>query len=155
MTDTIEEIRARHEDTSGGWMHGYCDIQDGEQAHADRATLLRRDAQHLDEIARLSAELSEERARRVEWQPIETAPKDGTQILACQQFSEHLTAQGYVPDFSIVKWDDREKDFVAMADGYMSIKSQGDTWTIYHEPYVTHWQPLPTPPATHKDTQDE
>lgn len=41
MTDTIEEIRARHEDTSGGWMHGYFDIQDGEQAHADRATLLR------------------------------------------------------------------------------------------------------------------
>ena len=143
MSETIAEIRARHEAVKKNrpkWnvFHGGFEAA---QAHEDRATLLRL--------------LSEERARRVEWQPIETAPKDGTQILACQQFSEHLTAQGYVPDFSIVKWDDREKDFVAMADGYMSIKSQGDTWTIYHEPYVTHWQPLPTPPATHKDTQDE
>ena len=91
------------------------------------------------------------------WQPIETAPRDGTQILACAQLSEHLTAaiissQGHLPDLSIVKWDDREKDFIAMADGYMSIKSQGDNWTTYHEPYVTHWMPLPIPPATLKDT---
>jgi hypothetical protein len=41
VIDELEAIRARHEDTSGGWMHGYCDIEDGEQAHTDRATLLR------------------------------------------------------------------------------------------------------------------
>ena len=101
----------------------------------------------LDELEKLLA--------KVEWQPIETAPRDGTQILACAQLSEHLAAQGHVPDLSIVRWDDREKDFIAMADGYMSIKSQGDTWTTYHEPYVTHWMPLPTPPAALKETQDE
>jgi hypothetical protein len=39
--DELEAIRARHEDTSGGWMQGHCDIEDGEQAHTDRATLLR------------------------------------------------------------------------------------------------------------------
>jgi hypothetical protein len=79
-----------------------------------------------------------------EWRDIETAPKDGTQILACAQLSENLTAQGHVPDISIVKWD--RDDWVAMADGYHAIKSQGDCWTTYHEPYVTHWMPLPEPP---------
>lgn len=82
------------------------------------------------------------------WQPIETAPRDGTQILACAQLSDGLIVQGYTPDQSIVKWCDREKDFIAMADGYFSIKSQGDMWTTYHEPYVTHWRPLPPPPET-------
>ena len=105
------------------------------------------------DICRAFVALAKER----EWRPIETAPRDGTQILACAQLSEHLTAaiissQGHLPDLSIVKWDDREKDFIAMADGYMSIKSQGDNWTTYHEPYVTHWMPLPIPPATLKDT---
>jgi hypothetical protein len=52
MSDELEAIRARHEDTSGGWMHGYCDIENGEQAHGDRAALLA----HVD---RLSAELTE------------------------------------------------------------------------------------------------
>ena len=56
MTDELEAIRARHEDTSGGWMHGHCDIEDGEQAHTDRATLLR-----LLDAAR--EELAEERAK--------------------------------------------------------------------------------------------
>jgi hypothetical protein len=52
MTDELEAIRARHEDTSGGWMQGHCDIEDGEQVHTDRATLLA----HVD---RLVAELAE------------------------------------------------------------------------------------------------
>lgn len=147
MTDELEIIRTRHEEAE----KIYAPIGKRAASHADRATLLR----HVD---RLSAELVAERERRVDgWQPIETAPKDGTQILACAQISEHLTAaiissQGHLPDLSIVKWDNREKDFIAMADGYMSIKSQGDTWTTYHEPYVTHWMPLPIPPATLKDT---
>ena len=59
MTDTIEEIRARHEDTSGGWMHGYCDIQDGEQAHADRATLLRALDEALAKLERYDDALDE------------------------------------------------------------------------------------------------
>ena len=141
MEDEIEAIRERHEAEirePNKWT-----FNRAETAHADRATLLRL--------------LSEERARRVEWQPIETAPKDGTQILACAQLSEHLTAaiissQGHLPDLSIVRWDNREQDFIAMADGYMSIQSQGDMWTTYHEPYVTHWMPLPTPPAALKET---
>ena len=54
MTDTIEEIRARHEAGWGGWMHGYYDIDDGEQAHADRAALLRA----LDAMVKENAELT-------------------------------------------------------------------------------------------------
>lgn len=69
------------------------------------------------------------------WQPIETAPKDGTPILA--------VGKGY-PEISIVAW--HRGKWVGMCDGQRSIESQGDTWTEYHEPYVTHWMPLPPPP---------
>lgn len=56
MTDTIEEIRARHEavERSQSYMNYI-----GDEAHADRATLLRA-------VDRLSAEMAKERERRVE-----------------------------------------------------------------------------------------
>jgi hypothetical protein len=128
MTDELEAIRARH------WVAGQyvtLALDAGQQAHTDRATLLRL----------LDAAREELRQQDDGWQDISTAPKDGTQILACALLSESLTAQGHVPDISVVKWD--RDDWVAMADGYHAIKSQGDLWTSYHEPYVTHWQPLP------------
>ena len=60
MTDTIEEIRARHEADAGLEEEDYVMSPDlTVQAHADRATLLR----HVD---RLSAEMAKERERRVE-----------------------------------------------------------------------------------------
>lgn len=59
------------------------------------------------------------------WQPIETAPKDGTRILAwCEQYAAPLTLQYYD-----------------------NIKG----WCIYYEVLPkhrpTHWQPLPLPPG--------
>jgi hypothetical protein len=38
-------------------MHGYCDIEDGEQAHADRATLLRLLDAAREDVKRLEAAL--------------------------------------------------------------------------------------------------
>lgn len=70
-----------------------------------------------------------------DWQPIETAPKDGTAFLATDG-----------DDHSIVKWDKR-RGWVAMGDGFLAIASQGDTWTSYIEPLPTHWMPLPKPPV--------
>lgn len=65
-----------------------------------------------------------------EWQPIETAPKDGTYVLlfgehsrACRERNRQLTA----------RWDGR--DWESADDGY----------GIYLKP--THWMPLPTAPS--------
>jgi len=86
---------------------------------------------------------SREKAMReaLEWQPIETAPKDGSEVLGVYK------PESYSADYSIIRWNERRKTWVAMADGSDSIQSQGDTWTYYHEPYITHWMPLPKPPA--------
>lgn len=65
----VEAIRQRHEEYAAVWEFGdqvKQDYQYLEDAHADRATLLDRDARHVAEIARLSAELAAERERRVE-----------------------------------------------------------------------------------------
>jgi hypothetical protein len=84
-------------------------------------------------IASLSGELAEAEKKGAEdWQPIETAPKDGTQILV------------YVPDGR------REKDRVQAGSCARNLNKQ-DIWIIGNqfgfdvgEP--THWRPLPAPP---------
>lgn len=74
------------------------------------------------------------------WQPIETAPKDGTEVLAC--------AIDYPEDISIVSFRRGHygNTWVGMCDGVPAIEAQGDTFTEYHTPFVTHWMPLPEPP---------
>lgn len=65
------------------------------------------------------------------WQPIETAPKDGTQVLLWR-------------DETIVgRWqiDDR-RPYWTGGDIYW----RGVRWCRDHNP--THWQPLPEPPVT-------
>lgn len=62
-----------------------------------------------------------------EWQPIETAPKDGRQVLiACPEYI-------HIAFWNGASWDDG--DFQ---------DNLGTFWT--------HWMPLPNPPATEKET---
>jgi len=75
------------------------------------------------------------------WQPIETAPKDGTEILGL-----YLSTGPYPPDYSIVEWDG--SGWVGKCDGYRSIEHQSDFGTSYNHPFLTHWMPLPKPPVT-------
>lgn len=81
---------------------------------------------------------------RLAWQPIETAPKDGTRILFYDPHTSSLIFAGI--------WDDKfESDF----DGEDTIYR--GAWTDYavasfgfeeyQEYSPTHWQPLPEPPA--------
>lgn len=62
----------------------------------------------------------------MDWQPIETAPKDGT----------HMLATGY--DFD----DPRQGRHAAV------VSWCGDAFMDNYEPYewLTHWMPLPAPP---------
>lgn len=68
----------------------------------------------------------------MEWQPIETAPKDGTDIIA------------YFPDayekIDIVRWEQNQY--------------HGDSWAyarcvdgLQTSENATHWMPLPPPPV--------
>ncbi len=80
------------------------------------------------------------------WQPIETAPKDGAEILAC-----------YVKDWG---WQDsrsvygpwtisfRRGKWMASWDEGPVIESESYAGTQYANPPVdpTHWMPLPKPP---------
>lgn len=70
----------------------------------------------------------------MEWQPIETAPRDGTEILVTSEYG----------DVSVVRW--LHNDWQGMCDGEPSIAAQGDTYTDYHHPFCSHWMPLPEPP---------
>jgi len=63
-----------------------------------------------------------------EWQPIETAPKDGTDILVA--FPKNV---GWL---QIVRWWEKKTGF-QWVDGYTCKR-------IWNSP--THWQPLPPPP---------
>lgn len=64
-----------------------------------------------------------------EWQPIETAPKDGTRILV------------FVPDG---RSDEPGQHLVSWYCNTWVITTDERDWTFVLEP--THWMPLPEPP---------
>lgn len=63
----------------------------------------------------------------MEWQPIETAPKDGTRILAWDGRSIHVAYWGW----------DNPANRLAWLGGHCRID---------HIDQPTHWMPLPEPP---------
>ena len=70
------------------------------------------------------------------WQPIDTAPKDGTLILA------HLPDSD---DCYVIGWCDKAKDIRSYfnADGWC-IAWDGESLSDWSQP--THWMPLPDAP---------
>jgi hypothetical protein len=67
------------------------------------------------------------------WQPIETAPKDGTHFLACQAGQYFGYRQPVLA--TVVHWFD---------DGFYTSVNE----LAPERPFpATHWQPLPDPPA--------
>jgi hypothetical protein len=81
------------------------------------------------------------------WQPIETAPKDGTKILVYgggqswpSLINPDTKERGEADDWLVVFWDynmDSEK-------AWMFCNYEG-AYGEWYKP--THWQPLPEPPA--------
>lgn len=81
------------------------------------------------------------------WQSIETAPKDGTEILAVFSndygYQNKPTVYGpWTVSFICNRW-------VATWEGRRVIESEGYWGTEYKEPPLdpTHWMPLPEPPT--------
>lgn len=79
------------------------------------------------------------------WQPIETAPKDGTVIIAARfDDSEFVTRAWWQPEFD--SWIEGARQIV-MAPGYFI--DGGDR--KLHSPQIvkpTHWQPYQSPNNT-------
>lgn len=76
-----------------------------------------------------------------EWQPIETAPKDGTVI--------HVWAEGYEwPE--AVRWEKYDPDDAEEIgqEGYWTYAEpiMADVFDNCGEDLWTHWMPLPEPP---------
>lgn len=68
-----------------------------------------------------------------DWQPIETAPRDGTPIRLRWQGEPPLSGDD-TPDMQVVaRWNGSH--FVSVDDVGMKCKN------------ATHWMPLPAPPA--------
>ena len=66
-----------------------------------------------------------------EWQPIETAPRDGTAILVWPGVL--FTEMTYFHT-SVVRWHDWKEAW---------IEASGEEYNTF---YPTHWMPLPPPP---------
>ena len=73
-----------------------------------------------------------------EWQPIETAPKDGSAILAVVQWMWSDGTPGEAQD--VVHWHQAGFWACATPMNYLQALDEGVT--------PTHWRPLPAPPVS-------
>ena len=81
---------------------------------------------------------AEEQQRKMKWQPIETAPKDGSCVLVFPGIWNNTPC-------SIARWDDNKyannpRPFWRRLDAMGSVSR-----SLYNPP--THWMPLPEPPT--------
>ena len=127
------------------------------QYHMDRARLIANSCDHpaydnlAQELLTLADSLAADNARlqaKVEahWQPIETAPKDGTRILFYDPMSSGLIMSGWWDKMFELHYDQAKDETIeigAWTDG--CVLSFGYEETCSYEP--THWKPLPPPPA--------
>ena len=75
-----------------------------------------------------------------EWQPIETAPKDGRTIII---LGDALTEHAFV---DVAFWDAGEGSYRA-GPGWFFLEDLCQMNTARNVHGITHWQPLPSPPT--------
>lgn len=79
-----------------------------------------------------------------DWQPIETAPKDGTHILACRGPYDKWWGFNQAPPHVVHYWKNPGEE------GFYNSFHDSD------EPLgFTHWMPLPEPPISSPGAQGE
>lgn len=99
-------------------------------------------AEAFDKIA---AGLREAIAYARGWQPIETAPRDGTKVLLCRALNADGRPMGNAFGIfcQVAAWWSEENHGEGEWVVYCDMPQ--DPW-LHFEP--THWQPLPEPPTT-------
>ena len=76
----------------------------------------------------------------MDWQPIETAPKDGTEVLLFGEFD----------NMAVAEWDHGDEAWVfAVTDVEIPGAPKGTMFCSYFRD-PTHWMPLPVPPDVEK-----
>lgn len=75
------------------------------------------------------------------WQPIETAPKDGSSILLWGTWAGEIHGIAKHPCVDIGRWDGGNSDFPG--EEWWTLDT-GDCYTCWMKP--THWAPIPVPP---------
>jgi hypothetical protein len=74
---------------------------------------------------------------RASWKPIESAPKDGTEILLTYEANAGIRA-------TLGRWKDQTA----------SLHSQRNQWVVDIGPVpALHWMPLPSPPTPDKESK--
>lgn len=79
-----------------------------------------------------------------EWQPIETAPKDGTKVLIVNDEGA-IDVAGYIE-----QWNERDEWVRKAKDGdvYRTVREDRGYWGTGTAYCPTHWMPLPAPPVS-------
>jgi len=96
-----------------------------------------------------------------EWQPIETAPRDGTEILLGRASEEEDDPGVSVPGYWQAGYEDGI-DYMGCDDGFVDSHHQtfhgGRSFGAESHRYApnqpTHWMPLPPPPLAGKEGQE-
>lgn len=139
LTRELEEARERAADREQ-WREKCGEYARENEDLIETRRLLREDRDTL------SAELLALRGQQ-EWQPIETAPKDGSRILFYDSMSSGLIFAGWWDEKFDLKYEegsDEETYIGAWTDD--AVESFSYEETCSYEP--THWKPLPRPPLT-------
>lgn len=75
------------------------------------------------------------------WQPIETAPRDGTKILVCRRFPFDCW------HYDVAKWAIKREHISGWAKKVGEYSERYDENWEWFEIRPTHWMPLPEPPT--------
>jgi hypothetical protein len=76
-----------------------------------------------------------------EWQPIETAPKDGREVLLFGIWAGEIHGLNADPTIAVGAWQGGKSDY--QGDDFWALTG-GDVYACWMRP--THWMPLPEPP---------
>lgn len=80
-----------------------------------------------------------------EWQPIETAPQDGTWFLTC----DATQRDDHIPRYEVGRYDPyMMPDFIEVEGGlYKKVMRSCYDWSGFNNFHrATHWMPIPPPP---------
>lgn len=88
-----------------------------------------------------AAEAALAAANAEDWQPIETAPKNGRPILVFGEFAGEITGPAGDPFIGVAIWRGDRTDY----PGFEWSAENTDAYSGWWKP--SHWMPLPPPPA--------